>query len=260
MNKNLAWSALALSLFMSLVPVAAHSTLIQLPADAQQTLWAENQCCSDLWSYTYATETWSFSTNITGRFLSLPGTFIDDLGGGAYTVTAHVDHDGNVLGGQFSWVSQSATLGIVSPQTFLSGSILGALQNDSSSAAALWASVDYTNPAIAALTIAPNFAALSFLGGPCWGPCEQSGGFDFFQQDGRGQVVQSDIFGYHVEIPEPGLPLPVWFVLAAIAAAQAAKLRRHDRLRGSQCQARATRFAPSCLRSAPTSPSSLSRA
>lgn len=198
--------------------------VIELPLDAQQTLWAENQCCSALWAYTYATETFSFSTDITGRFLSLggtaPGLFIDDLGGGAYTVTAHIDHDGNVLGGAFSWVSQSATLGILSPQTFLSGTILGSMPTDPGSGVAqLWASVDYTNPAIAAQTLAPNFAALSFLGGPCWGPCEQTGGFDFFAQDGRGSVVQPDIFGYHVQIDEPSLPAVVWLLLVGIAVA-----------------------------------------
>jgi hypothetical protein len=221
MHGNLAsvcWASLAL-LLLSLAPAAAHSTVIELPPDAQQTLWAENQCCSALWAYTYATETFSFSTDITGRFLSLGSTtFIDDLGGGAYTVTAHIDHAGNVLGGAFSWVSQSATLGILSPQIFLSGTILGGLLDESSSVPKLWASVDYTNPAIAAQTIAPNFAALSFLGGPCWQGCD-SGGLNFFAQDGRGSVVQADIFGYDVQIDEPSLPVVVWLLLAGIAVA-----------------------------------------
>ena len=220
MDRNLA-SAMQLSiatLLISLAPLAANSTVIEIPADAQQTLWAENQFGSDPWFYTYATETWSFSTNITGRFLSLGSTFIDDLGGGAYTVSAHIDHDGNVLGGAFSWVSQSVTLGVPAPQIFLSGTILGAVQEDSGGVVQLWASVDYTNPAIAAHTIAPNFAALSFIGGPCWLPCETLGGFNAFAQDGQGVVIQPDIFGYDIAIDEPTLPILAWLMLAAIAA------------------------------------------
>jgi hypothetical protein len=218
-------AALVLALFISLAPVAAHSTVIEQPADARLTLWAENQCCSDVWSYAYATETWSFSTNITGRFLSLDSAFVDDLGGGAYTVTAHIDHQGNVLGGAFTWVSQSATLGVLSPQLFLSGTILGAMPNDGLGIARLWTSVDYTNPAIAARTVAPNFAALSFSGGPCW-ECGQT--LDFFSQDRQGSVVQPDIFGYRVAVDEPPLPVFAWWVLAAIAIA-GSRVRRHSR-------------------------------
>jgi hypothetical protein len=66
MDRNLA--ALALSLLMCLAPIAANSTVNAIPAGAQQTLWAENQGGSDPWFYTHATETWSFSTHITGRF------------------------------------------------------------------------------------------------------------------------------------------------------------------------------------------------
>jgi hypothetical protein len=216
MDRNLA--ALALSLLMCLAPIAAKSTVIAIPGGAQQTLWAENQGGSDPWFYTHATETWSFSTNITGRFLSLGSTsplFIDDLGGGAYTVSAHIDHDGNVLGGAFSWVSQSAMLGILSPEIFLSGTILGAVQENSGGLVQLWASVDYTNPAIAARTLAPNFAALSFIGGPCWLPCEQ---VNAFAQNGQGVVIQPDIFGYAID--EPTLPMLAWLVLAAIVTSE----------------------------------------
>jgi hypothetical protein len=215
--------ALALSLFLFLAPVGAHSTVIDVPADAQFSLWAENQCCQDAWFYTHATETWSFSANITGRFLSLGASpdnlFVDDLGGGSYTVTAHIDHDGNVLGGAFSWVSQSVTLGVLSPQIFLSGTILGAGRREESfGVMQLWASVDYTNPAIAAHTITPNFATLSFIGGPCWLPCTPGAEGPWFTRDASGVVVQPDVFGYHVKVDEPVLPMFVWLVLAAVAA------------------------------------------
>ena len=220
--------ALALFFLTSLAPGVANSTVIEIPDDARLTLWAENQCCQDSWSYNYATEVWSFSANIAGRFLSLGASpddlFIDDLGGGAYTVNAHIDHDGNVLGGAFSWVSQSVSLGVLSPQTFLSGTILGAVNREgSSSVMQLWAAVDYTNPAIAAHTISPNFASLSFLGGPCWQPCTQGPGF---KRDTSGVVIQPDIFGYHVEVDEPALPMFVWWLtLAAIATAYRSRTR-----------------------------------
>ncbi len=224
--------ALAWSLLLFLAPVAAHSTVIAVPADAQQTLWAENQCCSDSWSYTHATESWSFSTNIIGRFLSL-GTFpdddlfVDDLGGGAYTVNAHIDHDGNVFGGAFSWVSQSVTLGVLSPQIFLSGTILGAGTNDGSTGVMqLWASVDYTNPAIVAHTIAPNFATLSFIGGPCWQPCTPGAEGAGFTRDAGGAVVQSDIVGYLVNVDEPALPMLACMVVAAVAVLSAPRRSR----------------------------------
>ena len=228
LDRNLASAALSLLIFLA--PFAANSTVIEIPANAQQTLWAENQFGSDPWFYSHATETWSFSTNITGRFLSLgtsPGVFIDDLGGGAYTVSAHIDHDGDVLGGAFSWVSQSVTLGVLAPQIFLSGTILGAVQGQGGGVVQLWASVDYTNPAIAAQTIAPNFAALSFIGGPCWLPCEP-GGFNAFAQDGQGVVIQPDIFGYHIAIDEPTLPILAWLMLAAIAVS-GCRVKKVDR-------------------------------
>jgi hypothetical protein len=214
--------ALALSLLMSMAPVATHGTVIDIPAHAQQTLWAENNGGSDPWFYTHATETWSFSTNIIGRFLSLgqfpDDLFIDDLGGGAYSVTAHIDHEGNVLGGAFSWVSQSATLGVLSPQIMLSGTILGAAHRDNATVMQLWASIDYTNPAIAAHTIAPNFAALSFIGPPCWHPCTPGTQGPWFARDASASVIQPDIFGYHIEVDEPVLPTFAWLMLAAIAA------------------------------------------
>jgi hypothetical protein len=216
------FATFAFSVLLSLAPVEAHSTVIDLPTNAQQTLWAENQCCQDAWFYNHATETWSFSANITGRFLSLGASpddlFIDDLGGGAYTVNAHIDHDGNVLGGAFSWVSQSVTLGVLSPQIFLSGTILGSGPRDGSlGVMQLWASVDYTNPAIATHTIAPNFATLSFIGGPCWLPCTPGAEGPWFRRDMSGVVVQPDIFGYRVDVDEPPLPTFLWLLLAAVA-------------------------------------------
>jgi hypothetical protein len=182
----------------------ASATVISFPDGAQQTLWAEHQNGQDPWTYTYATQTWSFTTQITGNFLSLGSSpLIGDLGGGAYTVNAQVDHSGNVLGGAFSWTSSSATLGVMSPEVFLSGTILGS-QASGAGVMRLWASVDYTNPALSAWTTAPNFAALSFIGGPCWLPCEQpSGGFNVFGQDWSGSVIQPDIFGYKVDEPAP---------------------------------------------------------
>jgi hypothetical protein len=218
------------SVLLLLAPVEAHSTVIDLPTHAQGTMTAENQCCQAGWFYTHATETWSFSTDITGRFLYFSDTdlFIDDLGGGDYTVTAHIDHGGNVLGGAFSWISQSVTLGVLSPQIFLSGTISGALREDALGVEQLWATVDYVNPVIAAHTTAPNFAVLSFIGAPCWRGCGAGpeGNAFYFSQDSRGGVVQPDIFGYHVEVDEPALSASLWLLLAAIAAAACRVNRR----------------------------------
>lgn len=203
-TKNLERASWLVGCIAGLASFGADATVIPMPANAQQTLWAQHQSGQDPWSYTYATQTWSFTTQITGNFLSLGSSpLIGDLAGGAYTVNAQVDHAGNVLGGAFSWTSSSATLGVTSPEVFLSGTILGS-QASGLGVMRLWASVDYTNPALSGWTIAPNFAALSFIGAPCWLPCEQpSGGFNIFGQDGTGSVIQPDIFGYKVDEPAP---------------------------------------------------------
>ena len=153
--------------------------------------------------------------------------FVDDLGGGAYTVNAHIDHDGNVFGGAFSWVSQSVTLGVLTPQIILSGTILGAGTIDGSTGVMqLWASVDYTNPAIVARTIAPNSATLSFIGGPCSQPCTPGAEGAGFTRDARGPVVLSEGVGYLGNVDEPAWPMLAWLAVAAVAVLSAPRRSR----------------------------------
>lgn len=200
--------AIVLVSLLALVQVPAHGALIVPPA-GDMVLWTESGVAQS--SYDWATETWAVASPWIGRWFNMyPETGqvnVPDVLGNYY-VSARVDHSGNVLGGTFSLVLQSASLGINSPEAFLSGTILGSSASSCCGVGALFAAVDYFNPALANLGPIPDFAILSFIGVP-FAPLADSGPFNVWDQEGRiGQpwsleVIQPDIFGY-VKVPEPG--------------------------------------------------------
>jgi hypothetical protein len=203
---------------LSIATSQARATVITVPGNAQLTLFADDLGVGGTATYVAATELYTevlafgVSGGSHGAALCFPtcssSSSVNDIVGELY-FSAQIDHGGNVLGGTFSWLGQSATLGMNAPQVLLSGTVLGSAVDPSSNAPPqFYMSVDYTNPTIAALTTAPSFAVFNFSSGGngmCLYPCvaETSTFPNQWNQDMTWSVVEPDVFGYAVPVPEP---------------------------------------------------------
>ena len=205
------WSLLCALVFSALffaprahaIPVGGSDSTFQL------VFWAEYQCCEVNASYDAASEIFSIASPFgPGAFISTPTFFTRDFTG-TYSVTANVDHSGNVSGGTFSLFGQSTELGIPSSQELISGTITGA-QNagGGSSVNALIASIDFFNPLLEVFTAAPTIALLSAPNMPCF--CLAGTEFNVWDHDGSFSIIQPDVFGY-TSVPEPA----TWLLLTA---------------------------------------------
>jgi hypothetical protein len=121
------------------------------------------------WVYDPITQTLQTNTQWSGRWMSVfpeedptSSIFAEDITA-YYFVSAQVDHSGTVLGGTYSFLASSPTLGLYGIQPIITGSILGSTRtgNHELYDNHLLASVDFYNPLLAQITAFPNTALLT---------------------------------------------------------------------------------------------------